>query len=194
MNLPNKLTISRIILTFVFMFLLFSHGLIFKVLAFFVFLMAVITDYLDGKIARERNLVTNLGKLLDPIADKLLTLGALLAFVEMKLIPAWMVVIIIGRELIITGIRAFAASFNKIIPASNSGKHKTISQMVTILIILLFLILKELGEKFGFWNNSLEKGFDIFIYFMMLFTTLITAVSGILILIKNKGIFLNEKD
>ena len=118
MNLPNKLTIIRIILSFVFMFLLFTQGLLAKVLALITFLIASITDFYDGYLARKYNLITDLGKLLDPIADKILVLSAFLAFVEMGIIPAWMVVIIILRELVITGVRIFAITDGKILAAS----------------------------------------------------------------------------
>ncbi|MGB3112317.1 MAG: CDP-diacylglycerol--glycerol-3-phosphate 3-phosphatidyltransferase, partial [Candidatus Omnitrophota bacterium] len=105
MNLPNKITLIRIALVFIFMLFLFMKGLTFKILALATFMLAAFSDYLDGFIAKRYGIVSDFGKLMDPIADKILTLAAFLAFVEMKLIPAWMVVIILMRELIITGIR-----------------------------------------------------------------------------------------
>ena len=138
MNLPNKLTVSRILLTFVFMFLLFSKGAASKLGALVIFIIAAATDYYDGKIARERNEITDFGKFMDPVADKFLTIGAFLAFVEMGLIPAWMIVLIIFRELIITGVRLFAATQGRILAAETAGKHKTVSQMVSIFTILVF--------------------------------------------------------
>ena len=108
MNIANKLTISRIVLTFVFMFFLFSKGLASKVLALAVFAVASWTDFLDGFLAKKRNEITDFGKLMDPIADKILVIAAFLAFVEMKLIPAWIVVIIVFREFTITGLRLIA--------------------------------------------------------------------------------------
>ncbi len=194
MNLPNKLTILRIILVFVFMYLLFIEGVIFKVAAFLVFLIAAITDYYDGKIAREKNLVTNLGKILDPIADKLLTMSAFLAFVQMNIIPAWMVIIIIARELVITSLRLLAATFHIIIPAAKSGKHKTVSQMVSILIILIILIVKDFGLMNGFWSARVDTLVGYFIYIIMLITVFLTALSGISFLYKYGGSLLNVKD
>jgi len=117
MNLPNKLTVSRIVLVGVFMLFLFLHGVIAKVLALITFLIASFTDFLDGYIAKKYNMVTDFGKLMDPIADKVLILAAFLAFVEMELIPAWMVVIIIFREVTITGLRISALTRGKVIPA-----------------------------------------------------------------------------
>jgi len=110
MNLPNKLTISRMVLTFIFMFFLFSSGLAAKSVALAVFILASLTDYYDGAIARKTGQITNLGKILDPIADKVLTLAAFLAFVQMGLVEAWMVVVIIMRELFITGVRLVAVA------------------------------------------------------------------------------------
>ena len=98
MNLPNQLTILRIILTAFFVFLSFIPGLAFKALALIVFAAAALTDWLDGKIAKSRNLITNFGKIMDPIADKILVLGAFLSFIQLQLIPAWTVVVIIGRS------------------------------------------------------------------------------------------------
>ena len=144
MNLPNKITIFRIALTFVFMFFLFSKGLTFKILALAAFLVAVFSDYIDGFIARKYSMTTNFGKLMDPIADKILTLAAFLAFVEMELIPAWMVVIIILRELLITGLRIMALRSEEVLPAGAGGKQKTISQMVSIFVILIFIIFKSI--------------------------------------------------
>ena len=143
MTISNRLTLLRIVLTFVFMFFLFSKGFINKSLALIVFIIASFTDYLDGYFAKKRNEVTNFGKFMDPIADKLLTLAAFLAFVEMKLIPAWMVVIIITRELIITGLRLTALARGDVIEAGRGGKHKTVSQIVSIITILAFILFKR---------------------------------------------------
>lgn len=122
MNLPNKLTILRIVLSFVFMFFIFSQGLMAKTLALVIFTIASITDFLDGYIARKYNLITDLGKLLDPIADKILVLTAFLAFVHMRIVAVWMVVIIIFRELLITGMRVFLARKGKVLAASAGGE------------------------------------------------------------------------
>ncbi|MFH2137222.1 MAG: CDP-diacylglycerol--glycerol-3-phosphate 3-phosphatidyltransferase [Candidatus Omnitrophota bacterium] len=194
MNLPNRLTILRIILTFVFMILLFHEGLPAKILAFVAFTIASITDFYDGYIARKYNLITDLGKLLDPIADKILVLGAFLAFVEMGIIPAWIVVVIIMRELLITGMRILAANKGKVLAAAKAGKHKTISQIVSIFLILGFIILKEAGaEVFPFWNPWVEFWFNKSIYIFMLITVAFTLISGLFYLKENRKIFLGAK-
>lgn len=148
MNLPNALTLLRIFLVPVLVALLLTrteHGLFLGAL---VFGLGVLTDYLDGYFARKRNQVTRLGILLDPIADKLLTTAAFISLVEMDAAPAWMVVIIVGREFAVTGLRNLAAGRGVLIAASGLGKGKMVSQVVAILLLLLgqrFTLLRPLG-------------------------------------------------
>ena len=194
MTLPDKLTVSRIFLTFVFMFFLFSAGVLAKALALITFLIASFTDFLDGAIAKGRNISTDFGKLMDPIADKFLVLAAFLAFVEMKLIPAWMALIIVLREIIITGLRLAAYAKGKVIPADEAGKHKMVSQVVAIFAILLFIIFREAGIKvFDFWNNRTEVIYRDVIFVLMLITVTLTVISGISYLVKNREVYSNEK-
>lgn len=137
MNLANKLTLMRIFLVPVFMFFLltkFSYGII---IAVFIFTIAALTDSLDGYIARSRNQITRFGKFIDPLADKLLVSAALISLVQMQKISAWVAMIIIGREFIISGLRSLAAAEGIVIAASWWGKLKTISQIVAIIAILL---------------------------------------------------------
>ena len=108
-----------------------------EIVAVVIFLTAAATDWLDGYLARIRNEVTTLGKLLDPIADKLLTVSAFIALVELRLAPAWMIVVIVGREFAVSGMRSIAASRGLIIEASNWGKYKTVSQVVAIVLLIL---------------------------------------------------------
>lgn len=189
MNLPNKLTISRIILTFVFMLFLFSRGLIFKIIALMIFAVASATDFYDGYIARKQNLVTNFGKIMDPIADKLLVLGAFLAFVQLHIVSAWMVVLIISREMIITGLRIFAMTKGKILEAEKGGKHKTVSQMVAIFLILGYLIFKEIIVRFFVWTDNVEFWCGLGIFATMFVTVILTLISGISYLWRNRNLF-----
>jgi CDP-diacylglycerol--glycerol-3-phosphate 3-phosphatidyltransferase len=194
MNLPNKLTVLRIILVGVFMFFLFLHGLPVKILALVTFLIASFTDILDGYIAKKYNIMTDFGRLMDPIADKILVLSAFLAFVEMELVPAWMVVIIIFRDVVVTGLRMSALAQGKVISADDGGKHKMVSQVFAILAILLFIIFREAGIKtLNFWSGSTEKVYKDVIFVLMLATTLLTMISGVSYLIKNRGVYLNAK-
>ena len=152
MNLPNKLAVLRIILVIPFVLLLGFGltiegigGFILRVLAFWIFVGASFTDYLDGYIARRDNLVTNLGKLLDPLADKILVLSALLVFTKNNQLSIWVVLLILFRELMITGLRSIAAAEGVVIAAETLGKWKTVSQIIGILVIIIF----PFGNIFG---------------------------------------------
>lgn len=184
--LPNELTILRIILTFIFMVFIFLPGLGATIFAFCLFSLASLTDFYDGRLARKYNLVSDFGKLLDPIADKILVLGAFLAFVEMRLIPAWMVVIIILRESSITGFRLVALRKGKVLAAEEAGKHKTVSQMVTIFIILIFLIFKEIIIGKSLWNKAIESYASWGIMSLMSITLALTVISGMAFIIRNR--------
>lgn len=185
MNLPNRLTCYRIFLTVVFMFLLFSEGAIFKGLALFTFLLASLTDYWDGKIARETSQITNFGKLMDPIADKILTLSAFMAFVQMGVIPAWMVLAIIARDLLITGLRLLTPSAGDAQAARSSGKHKTALQLVSILGVLIFLTIKETP----YWKMEWTPTALDFIYSGMLLIVAVTVWSGVRYILTNRELF-----
>ena len=189
MNLPNKLTLSRIVMTFIFMFFLFTQWPYGKIAALFMFLLASLTDYVDGKIAKSRGLITDFGKFMDPIADKILILAAFLAFVEMKLIPSWCVVVIIFREFVILGLRILGIIKGHIVAASRAGKHKTISQIIAVIFILVYLVIKDYGMKFGFWSVSLDNISRKSIFALILITVILTLVSGTSYILKNKRLF-----
>ena len=188
MNISNKLTVLRIILAFVFMAFLFTEGLIFKIIAFLIFCFASFTDFFDGWLARKRNEITDLGKLLDPIADKVLVLAAFLSFVEMHLIWAWMVVIIIIRELLITGLRILAITRGRVLEAGAAGKHKTVSQMLTIFFVLIVLIDREIGVQQDFWSANIENAVNCGIIVLMCITVALTVGSGFSYLWLNRKI------
>lgn len=139
MNLPNKLTVLRVIMVpfFVFFMLTDVGGAANKWIALVLFIVASLTDMLDGKIARKYNLVTNFGKFMDPLADKLLVCSALICMIELDRLPAWFVIIIIAREFIISGFRLIAAENGVVIAANYWGKFKTVSQMVLIILLIL---------------------------------------------------------
>ena len=139
MNLPNKLTILRVIMIPVFLVVLLGSIVpspINRYAAVLIFMAASFTDYLDGHIARKYNLVTNFGKFMDPLADKLLVSSALISMVAMGEIPAWIVIIIISREFIITGFRTIAVENGVVLAASMWGKIKTVSQMIMIIVVI----------------------------------------------------------
>ena len=141
MNLPNKLTILRMIMIPVFLVVLYIPGLGMagNIAAAAIFILASITDFLDGKIARKYNLVTNFGKFMDPLADKLLVCSALIALVDLNKIAAWIVIIIIAREFIISGFRLVASDNGVVIAASYWGKFKTTFQMLMIIYLVVDL-------------------------------------------------------
>ncbi len=137
MNLPNKLTMFRVILIpFFVLFMLVDITTVDKWIALAIFIVASLTDLLDGKIARKYNLVTNFGKFMDPLADKLLVCSALICLVELAKLPAWMVIVIIAREFIISGFRLIASDNHVVIAASYWGKFKTTFQMVMICLLI----------------------------------------------------------
>jgi CDP-diacylglycerol--glycerol-3-phosphate 3-phosphatidyltransferase len=149
-------------------------------IACIIFIIASITDAMDGHIARKYNLVTDFGKFMDPLADKLLVISALTCMIEVGLVASWMVIIIVARELTVSILRAIAAADGKVIAASGGGKLKTISQMVAIIVLLL-------GAQFA--NPLLMTIGDISI----LIATLLTLYSGWEYLSKNKNLFMNSK-
>ena len=178
MNIANRLTMLRIFLTFVFMFFLFVNTLWAKILSFALFIFAALSDYFDGRIAQKKNMVTDFGKLMDPIADKILVLAAFAAFVQMQLIEAWMFVLIFARDILITSLRLFALNKGKVLSATRMGKHKTVSQMVAIFAILFFIVFKQVMLDVFTWNPEWENIFRRGIYLMMVFTVAITIYSG----------------
>jgi CDP-diacylglycerol--glycerol-3-phosphate 3-phosphatidyltransferase len=199
MNLPNKLTASRFVLTVIFLWLLFwpSPVPFRNTLALFFFCLAGVTDFLDGRIARSRNLITNFGILMDPLADKVMTCSAFIAFVESTHIhpgapvklAAWMVVIIVARELAITGLRLLAASKNVVLAAERYGKHKTISQIVAIIALLVVDARNEwpegLKDLFGSWA-------PVFTEVALWVTVVLTATSGLIYLWRNRALYLDD--
>lgn len=152
MNLPNKLTMFRVILIpFFVVFLLVDITYVDKWIALGIFIVASLTDLLDGKIARKYNLVTNFGKFMDPLADKLLVCSALICLVALERIPAWMVIIIIAREFIISGFRLIASDNGVVIAASYWGKFKTTFQMVMICLMIADIEALQLLTTVVMW-------------------------------------------
>ncbi len=139
MNLPNKLTILRVLMVPIFVLFMLTDlgGDYSNIIALIIFVVASLTDLLDGYLARKHNLVTNFGKFMDPLADKLLVCSALICMVELERIPAWMVLVIIAREFIISGFRLVASDAGVVIAASYWGKVKTVVQIVMIIMLLI---------------------------------------------------------
>jgi CDP-diacylglycerol--glycerol-3-phosphate 3-phosphatidyltransferase len=149
MNLPNTLTITRIFLTPLLVVILLTRTEGKEIYGALIFCIAALTDYFDGYFARKRNQVTTIGKLLDPIADKLLVSSAFISLVELQLAPAWMVVIIVGREFAVSGIRSIAASMGHVMPANWFGKTKMVVQIFTIVVLIVADTYREPWLPFG---------------------------------------------
>ena len=144
MNLPNKLTVGRMIAV---PFFIAAYMMGYFPVALVLFCLASATDALDGKIARKRGLVTNFGKIMDPLADKILVYSALCLFIESDLIKAWMLIIILAREFIVAGMRTVAASEGRVLAAGMSGKIKTVLQMVAVIVYLFGLSVPSISGK-----------------------------------------------
>ena len=180
MHLPNKLTLFRVVLIPFFVFFLLApyfeeYG---NYIAVAIFIVASITDFLDGKIARKYNLVTNFGKFMDPLADKLLVCSALICLIQLELIPAWVVIIIIAREFIISGFRLVASDNGVVIAASYWGKFKTAFQMLTVIVLIL---------------NIPNKVFTILGTVLIYVSLALTVISLIDYIAKNKDVLKDQK-
>jgi CDP-diacylglycerol---glycerol-3-phosphate 3-phosphatidyltransferase len=151
MNLPNQLTAARFVMALAFVALMSFHNVYLRLIAYVLFVAASITDYYDGKIARERGLITNFGKLLDPVADKVLLVGALIMLMEMSelRVPGWTVVVIVAREFLITGVRSLAATGGVVIAADFWGKTKAVIQIIFVLVFMALAVIAELLETFA---------------------------------------------
>lgn len=197
MNLPNKLTVSRFFLTGAFLAAIFARFPGNESVALVLFSAAAITDALDGRIARQRGLITNFGILMDPLADKILTCSAFIAFVELGQVEAWMVVVIVARELAITGLRLLAVSRNVILAAEGFGKHKTISQMTTIISILVLLSYEQWGLPgqllFGWTFPGTGHPWIWWFVGVSKWTSVaLTILSGGIYLWRNRQVYLSE--
>lgn len=206
MNLPNKLTLSRFLMVPFFVLFMgaddigLSLGwqLAGRLISLILFITASITDYYDGALARRHNLVTNFGRLMDPLADKLLTAAAFVILVEENVAPAWMVITVLCREFLVTGLRMLGTSQGRVIQADRWGKNKTISQMVAIITSLVLLALRDILRLAGGWQWLDANGYrpDMWmyglLYALMLFTTILTVVSGWLYFSNNRDLLKTE--
>ncbi|MEZ5360532.1 MAG: CDP-diacylglycerol--glycerol-3-phosphate 3-phosphatidyltransferase [Candidatus Zixiibacteriota bacterium] len=189
MNTPNKLTLSRIILSPIFMVFFLMENVYCRVLSLVIFIIAALTDLWDGYLARKYGIVTGFGKFMDPLADKILTSTAFVSFLALGYVKAWMIMLIIIREFSITGLRSLAAYRGMVISPTMSAKLKTVFQMVTIASILLYINAKTVFEASGYTGTFFESTLVIQVFdWMMLITTVITVVTGIDYLIKNGSI------
>ena len=194
MNLPNKLTLSRFGLTVIFLVVMFYKMPGYETIALVLFCAAGISDYLDGRIARHYKLITNFGILMDPLADKIMICSTFIAFVGEGWLEAWMAVVIVARELAITGLRLLAASKNVVLAAERFGKDKTISQIVAIIAIFVRAAYKQWGlpgmifggvvhdQPWIWWFAEIAKWVAV----------VLTFTSGWLYLWRNRTLYLDD--
>lgn len=199
MNLPNKLTVGRMVLTALFvMALLLPHLPWGKTAALVLFGVASLTDWWDGWLARTRKMETVFGALLDPVADKILTCAAFICFVELRdqkgdaLVQAWMVLIIVARDFLVTGLRLVARERGVVLKAERLGKHKTISQIVTIIFILIGVAAREEWRSLGFDARQFDAAFSTAAFGLMLVTVALTVWSGWSYAWKNRELVLRD--
>jgi CDP-diacylglycerol--glycerol-3-phosphate 3-phosphatidyltransferase len=208
MNIANKLTVSRIVMIPFFVAFLLVENVTadlraiaaFRWAALLVFSAAAITDLLDGMLARRRGMITNFGRLMDPLADKLLTMAAFVAFVEIRapgnqpVFPAWAIIVILGREFLVTGLRSLALEHGRVMHADRWGKHKTIWQLVGIIVVLVALCVRDLLRLF---NLPFLKWFDLALPFLfaaiLIIIVVLTVVSGIAYVVNNRDV-ISEDD
>jgi CDP-diacylglycerol--glycerol-3-phosphate 3-phosphatidyltransferase len=192
MNWANRLTVGRLGLTILFVLMLNSEWPFAYTAALVLFIVAGLTDYVDGEIARRYNLVTNFGKLMDPLVDKIMIAAAFISLVPLKAIPAWAATIIVARDFLVTGIRLLASSQGRVLPAESLGKHKTSWQIITVVFFLLLLALRELrfaNFEPGWWPRAWNEGGALLVGI----TVTLTLYSGLGYAWRHRDIVLAER-
>jgi len=207
MNLPNRITVARIGLTVVFVMALLlppygwvrSHFPFGKTTALIIFIVASLSDWWDGWYARKYNLETTFGMLLDPLADKVLTAAAFICFIEqpssrpgVPLVQAWMALVVVARDFLVTGLRLVATQQGVVLRAEWFGKHKTISQMIAIIVILLGLAIREDWNCLGVDPARFDVVFSRVAFVLMMITVALTVLSGVIYFWKNRESFLRD--
>ncbi len=180
MNLPNVLTISRIVLAIVLVFLLEESSSMGNILAVIVFAIAASTDFCDGHLAQTRGLVSNFGKIMDPIADKILLLSVfgVLAHTHTSMVPWWMFIVIAIREILVTASRLVSMRKGQVLAAERAGKIKTVVQIIAVSAILLYLVAQQ-SEFCSFWFYNVQRIWLGVNYALMLAAVILTVYSGI---------------
>ena len=189
MNLANKLTVIRIFLVPIFLIFIAVQGIPYGTfIATFIFILASLTDKLDGYIARSRNQITNFGKFMDPLADKLLVTSALISLVELQMVPSWAAIVIIAREFAVSGLRTIAASEGKVIAASWWGKIKTVIQIIAIVLLLL-----QFNITTSSYLTNLVESSSVWNWFFMNVPSLMLNISVVITLISGWDYFRKNK-
>lgn len=178
MNWANRLTLSRLVLTVLFVASLNSSWQYARTTALFLFLVAGITDFVDGEVARRYGVITNFGKLMDPLVDKIMMAAAFISLVPLKAVPAWAATAVVARDFLITGLRLMAISQGRVLPAEKLGKQKTSWQIITVIFFLALLSIAELrytNETTIWWSRAWSQAGPILVWI----TVLLTVYSGL---------------
>ena len=194
MNLANKLTLMRIVLVPVFLIFIAVKSIPYgSIIATVVFILAALTDKLDGYIARSRNQITRFGKLMDPLADKLLVSAALVSLVEYHILSSWIAIIIIAREFAVTGLRSIAAAEGIVLAASKWGKLKTFIQIVAIILALVKLNFRSLKFLHHALSSNAFMSFKLITDIVMYIAVIVTIMSGVDYFVKNKEVIRTDR-
>lgn len=192
MNWANRLTVSRLGLTILFVLALNSRWYFGHTAALVLFVVAGVTDYLDGEIARRYGYITNFGKLMDPLVDKVMIAAAFISLVPLNAVPAWAATIIVSREFLITGLRLMASSHGQVLPAERLGKHKTSWQIVTVIYFLLLLAVQELRYSDAtsiWWSRAWQQGGTLLVWL----TVALTLYSGLAYAWRHRAIIATDR-
>jgi|DewCreStandDraft_4_1066084.scaffolds.fasta_scaffold05171_8 CDP-diacylglycerol--glycerol-3-phosphate 3-phosphatidyltransferase len=194
-KIPNRITIFRMLVIIIFIPTLLHNTMLSGYFALFLYIIAAISDFIDGYIARKYNVVSTFGKVMDPLADKIMNLSAMLCFIQLNIIPTWMVIIIIAREFLVSGIRILAADEGKIIIASKWGKTKTVVEIIAIISILFLICVNHTINYYHFSRqNLIFEGepltefllLKVIPYILMFIVAGISLISGFEYFFKNK--------
>ena len=186
-TLPNTLTFIRLVLSPVFFFMIIAESAVTRQLSLAVFFIAAITDWYDGEIARRSGTESNLGKFLDPLADKFLTSAAFLAFAVLRMVPWWMVIVIVLRDMLVTALRSLAENRGEHIITSKTAQWKTFIQMIALYYLLLLVVLKDVGWIRAALGTLPETLLDAdLVYGLMLGVTVLTLFTGVQYIVDNR--------
>jgi CDP-diacylglycerol--glycerol-3-phosphate 3-phosphatidyltransferase len=191
MNWANRLTLSRLALTVLFVCALNSEWQYGRTAALVLFIIAGLTDYFDGEIARRYQFVTAFGKLMDPLVDKIMIAAAFISLVPLRAIPAWVAITIVAREFLITGLRLVATTKGQVLPAERLGKHKTSWQIVTVIFFLVLLSIRELRYASGmdeWWRRTWHDGGKALVFVAVM----LTVYSGAVYAWRHRDLIANE--
>ncbi|MBA2742948.1 MAG: CDP-diacylglycerol--glycerol-3-phosphate 3-phosphatidyltransferase [Chthoniobacterales bacterium] len=192
MNWANRLTVSRLVLTILFVIALNSDWRYAHTTALLLFVLAGISDYFDGEIARRYSVVTKFGKLMDPLVDKIMIAAAFISLVPLKAVPAWAAIVVVARDFLITGLRLLASSSGQVLPAEPLGKHKTSWQIITVSFFLVLLASRELryvGGQTFWWSQAWLTGGTALVWI----TVALTLYSGLAYAWKHRAVIAPER-